>query len=147
MCHNPNTTDAARRTAATLPAESVHFKTMIHKIHSGENLTTDFTVYGFGGTANNFNEIRFPGDRRNCAKCHVNNSYQIPLPDGLLPSQSPRGWITPTMEPIQAACLACHTEKHAAAHANIMTDKTLGESCEVCHSASADFAIDKVHAR
>jgi OmcA/MtrC family decaheme c-type cytochrome len=147
MCHNPNTTDAARRTAQTLPAQSVHFKTMIHKIHTGEENTTDFTVFGFGGTGINFNEVRFPGDRRDCAKCHVNNSYQIPLPDGVLPSQSPRDWIKPTMEPIQAACLACHTTKSAAAHASLNTSPSLGEACDVCHGPSAEFNINKMHAR
>ena len=25
--------------------QSIHFKTMIHKIHTGEDLLTDFTVY------------------------------------------------------------------------------------------------------
>ena len=47
------------------PVESVRFKTMIHKIHTGEELKTDFTIFGFGGTPNNFNEVRFPGDRAN----------------------------------------------------------------------------------
>ncbi len=44
LCHNPNQTDVARRPADQLPAESVHFKTMIHKIHTGEDLKTDFTI-------------------------------------------------------------------------------------------------------
>ncbi len=147
LCHNPNNTDVARRDKPELlPAESIHFKTLIHKIHTGEDLKTDFTVYGFGNVAHNFNDIRFPGDRRNCNKCHVGSSYQIPLPDGVLPSLAPRGYFNP-MQPIQAACLACHTEKPAAAHASLMTSPTLGESCEVCHGPNADFAIDKVHAR
>lgn len=147
MCHNPNTTDAARRTAQTLPAQSVHFKTMIHKIHTGEENTTDFTVFGFGGTGINFNEVRFPGDRRDCAKCHVGNSYNLPLPEGVLPSQSPRDYINPTMQPVQAACLSCHTSKPAAAHASLNTSPTLGEACDVCHGPSADFNINKAHAR
>lgn len=147
ICHHANFTDASQRPRPELmPAESLHFKTMIHKVHTGEELATDFTVYDVG-TAVNFNELRFPGDRRNCDKCHVNDSYQLPLPDGVLPSQSPRGWIKPTTEPIAAACLACHTQKPAAAHASLMTSPTLGESCEVCHGRTADFALDRVHAR
>lgn len=146
ICHNPNENDGARRAASAQPNESVHFKTMIHKIHTGEELETDFTVYGFGGSINNFNEVRFPGDRRDCAACHVNNSEQLPLPDGLLDSQQPRGWFSP-QGPATAACLGCHTAKDAAAHALIMTSPQLGESCEVCHGPSADFSINRVHAR
>ncbi len=50
MCHNANQDDKARRPADKLPVESVHLKTMIHKIHTGEELTNDFTIYGFGNT-------------------------------------------------------------------------------------------------
>jgi OmcA/MtrC family decaheme c-type cytochrome len=146
LCHNANATDAAQRPAAKQPNESIHFKTMIHKIHTGENLTTDFTIYGFGGNPVNFNDVRFPGDRRDCAQCHVNNSEQLPLREGLLPSQAPRDLIT-VKQPIQAACLACHTDRPPAAHAALNTSPQLGESCEVCHGPNADFSIDKVHAR
>ena len=54
---------------------------MIHRIHRGEDLTRDFTIFGFGGTPNNFNEVGFPGDRRACTTCHVDSTYQLPLPD------------------------------------------------------------------
>ncbi|HYM12581.1 MAG TPA: OmcA/MtrC family decaheme c-type cytochrome [Bryobacterales bacterium] len=157
ICHNPNNTDADQRPAAQSPPESIHFKTMIHKIHTGENLTTDLTIYGFGGSVHNFSSafaktsftasgVRFPGDRRDCAQCHANSSEQLPLRDGLLPSLQPRGWYSPQL-PTAAACLACHTEKAPAAHALAQTSQQLGESCEVCHGPDADFAIDKVHAR
>src|SRR5262249_43235302 len=146
LCHNPNQTDVARRPADQLPPESVHLKTMIHKIHTGEDLKTDFTIYGFGGSKNNFNEVRFPGDRRDCAACHVNNSEQLPLPETSLDSQQPRGWFSP-QGPATAACLACHTEKHQAAHALTMTSSQLGEACEACHAPDAAFSINKVHAR
>ena len=31
------------------PGESIEFARMIHRIHSGEELTQDYTIYGFGG--------------------------------------------------------------------------------------------------
>lgn len=145
ICHNANETDVARRPASEQPVESVHFKTMIHKIHTGEDLLTDFTIYGFEGSKNNFNERHFPGDRRDCSTCHVGNSEQLPLRQGLLPSQAPRDEINPK-EPITAACLACHTSRPAASHALLNTSR-LGEACEVCHGPNADFSINKVHAR
>ncbi len=145
ICHNANETDTARRPADKQPPESVHFKTMIHKIHTGEELASEFTVYGFGNTPHNYNEVRFPGDRRNCSACHVNNSEQLPLKEGVLPSQSPRDLIHPK-EPITAACLSCHTSRPAASHALTNTSR-LGEACEACHGPNADFSINRVHAR
>ena len=146
-CHNPNASDKARRPAAQNPVESVDFKRLIHRIHSGENLTQDFTVYGFGGSVNNFNDVRFPADRRDCLKCHVAGAYTVPdaTPKGRLATQTPRDYFSP-QQPISAACLGCHDNLAAAAHAFQMT-APFGESCAACHGNSADFAVDKVHAR
>jgi OmcA/MtrC family decaheme c-type cytochrome len=146
LCHNANQTDQARRPADQLPVESVHLKTMIHKIHTGEELEPlDYTVYGFGNNPINFNEVLFPGDRRNCEKCHVPDTQQMPLPQGVLPSVAPRDYINP-MPPITAACLSCHTSVEAASHALVNTS-TLGESCRVCHGPSSEFSVDRSHAR
>jgi len=147
LCHNPNTTDADMRTAGNQPPQTVDFRTMIHKIHRGENLdpNDDYTIIGFGKSVNNFNQIRFPGDLRNCEKCHVSASEQLPLKDNLLNVVTPRGYMNPTT-PTAAACLACHDDKPAASHA-LGNTTTLGEACSVCHSPDAQFAIDKVHAR
>ncbi|HKW96460.1 MAG TPA: OmcA/MtrC family decaheme c-type cytochrome [Bryobacteraceae bacterium] len=145
LCHNPNTTDADQRSAAQMPAQAVDFRTMIHKIHTGENLKTDYTIYGFHGSVNNFNDIRFPGDRRNCEKCHNSGTEELPLGDSLLSVNNPRGWINPT-PPTTAACLGCHTDKSAASHA-LANTTTLGEGCPVCHDPNGQFSIDKMHAR
>src|SRR5439155_17816578 len=77
VCHNANTDDKARRPADKLPTESIHFKTMVHKIHTGEDLANDFTIYGFGNQPINFNEVTFPGDRRDCEKCHLPDTEQL----------------------------------------------------------------------
>jgi OmcA/MtrC family decaheme c-type cytochrome len=146
LCHNPNATDAATRPHDQTPAQGIHLKTLIHRIHADtDDVVDDLTVFGFNGSPIDYNGVHFPGDRRNCAECHVNNSQELPLPNGLLPTVSPRALI-PVMPPIQAACLACHATKSAAAHAATSTT-VLGESCEVCHGTDAEFAIDKVHAR
>jgi OmcA/MtrC family decaheme c-type cytochrome len=145
LCHNPNQTDGARRTANQMPAETVTFKTMIHRIHTGEDLKTEYTLYGYGGIAKDEREKLYPGDRRNCGKCHVNGSEQLPLPEGLLDVVNPRGKVNP-MGPVAAACMGCHTSTALASHVNAMTTP-LGESCEVCHGKNAEFSVNRAHAR
>jgi OmcA/MtrC family decaheme c-type cytochrome len=145
LCHNPNQTDQARRPASEGPPQSVDFRTMVHKIHTGEDLTSEYTIYGFGASKNDFTEVRFPGDRRDCGKCHVNGSEQLPLRDNLLAVNNPRGLMNPT-GPTAAACLGCHTQVFAASHA-LANTTTLGESCATCHGTNADFSVNRVHAR
>ncbi len=146
LCHNPNATDSSERPASKNPPQAIDFRTMIHKVHTGNQLTTDYTVYGYQGSVNNFNGVTFPGDRRDCEKCHVGGSEELPLAANLLPVVTPRDYITLT-QPETAACLACHTEKSAAAHAVVNTATGLGESCAVCHGQGAQFSVDQVHAR
>jgi len=145
ICHNPNKNDSARRPADKQPPESVDFKYLIHKIHRGEELTRDFTVYGFGNTPHNYNEVRYPGDLRNCQKCHQAGTYQLPLPQGLLPTQAPRDYYSP-LPPESAACLSCHDTAYAAAHAYVNT-APFAEACAACHGKNSEFSVDKVHAR
>jgi OmcA/MtrC family decaheme c-type cytochrome len=151
ICHNPTNSDVANRPAAAGPVESISFQRLIHRIHSGEDLTQDFTVYGFGGSANNFNEVRFPGDRKNCAKCHVGTAYTLPLPTGIDSVTTLRDYFTP-QGPGTAACLGCHDNRDAAAHAYLNTTQfggtgTPAEACATCHGTGKDWAVDKVHAR
>ena len=145
VCHNPTMTDVSMRTGGSTP-ESINLKTMIHKIHTGDNLTNDFTIMGHGNSVNNFNDIGYPGDRRDCAQCHVNGSNNLPMANGLLNQVAPRDYINP-MPPTSGACLSCHTTQDAAAHAAIQTSPTLGESCNTCHGPTASDSVANVHAR
>jgi OmcA/MtrC family decaheme c-type cytochrome len=123
-----------------LPANAIDFPVMVHRIHTGENLEITYKI-----GSSNFNDIRYPADRRRCIACHVNNSQLLPLQAGLLKVQDPNGYISPE-GPITAACTGCHTSIEAASHADINTGR-LGESCTVCHGGTADFSVDKVHAQ
>jgi OmcA/MtrC family decaheme c-type cytochrome len=145
ICHNPKATDSERRPATDQPAQGIDFRTMIHRIHTGSELPMDYSIYGFGNEKINFNHVEFPGDRRNCAECHVNDSQQLPLPEGLLPVVDPLGPINP-MGPATAACLSCHASQDAASHAVANTTE-LGESCSACHGAEREFSVSRVHAR
>jgi OmcA/MtrC family decaheme c-type cytochrome len=146
ICHNPNADDSSRRPADKLPSEGIQFARMIHKIHTGEELTHDFTIYGFGGSVNNFNGVLFPGDRRDCEKCHVNGSQHLPLPLTNLPVQHTDSDFYTPEQPTAAACLGCHDTRETAAHAFVLT-APFGEACASCHGNEDDFSVDKVHAR
>jgi OmcA/MtrC family decaheme c-type cytochrome len=144
-CHNVNQTDGIGRPAAAGPTQSINFKLMIHGIHTGENLTRELAVYGSSGTKYDFSHVRFPGDRRNCAKCHVNGSEQLPLPDYVSRVNNPRAPFTP-VGAITAACTGCHTGDSVYSHA-LANTTALGESCSVCHGRNAEFSVNKAHAR
>jgi len=144
-CHRPDATDVARRPASAGAPEAIHMKYMIHKIHRGAELEQPYVVYGFGGSLNDFSDIEFPGDLRNCAKCHVNDSYTLPLPEGVLATNTPRNLWTPT-EPVAAACIGCHDSNLTATHIDTNTS-FFGEACSTCHGTGKDFAVEKVHAR
>lgn len=145
LCHNPNQTDVARRPQDQLPAESVDFKLMIHRIHSGEELHNEYTVYGFGNVAHNYNEVRYPTDRRNCTVCHNAGTFLIGSTAGRLPTVTPRSPLNPT-PPISAACVGCHDGAETLAHVAV-NSSPFGESCAVCHGEGRDFAVSRVHFR
>ncbi len=165
LCHNGSETDKAFRATTTnaadkaTPPQSVEFAYMIHRIHTGDQLAdmgAGYSVVGFGGSHNDFSEVRYPamspngqaGDRRNCAMCHVNGSEQN-LPQNANPVTNPQSPVNPT-PPITAACTGCHADISALAHAVANTVQLGGktvESCNACHSATADFSIARVHAQ
>ncbi|MEO7144883.1 MAG: OmcA/MtrC family decaheme c-type cytochrome, partial [Bryobacteraceae bacterium] len=162
LCHNPSNTDSGQRPAAMVPADralppqGINFNFLIHRIHSGPNVVADggkpFVVVGFGGSHNDFSDVRFPalspqgnpGDRRNCSLCHVNGSEQN-LPAGLSAVLDPQGPINP-VQPIAGACTGCHTAIATASHALAGTT-VLGESCQTCHEQGAAFSVGQVHAQ
>jgi OmcA/MtrC family decaheme c-type cytochrome len=161
LCHNASETDKARRPSAqdpndkAQPAQAVNFAYMIHRIHTGEKLQEQgagYTVVGFGGSHNDFSEVRYPafspsgspGDTRNCGMCHVNGSEQN-LPTGKNAMTHPQGPWSP-MGAVAAACTGCHANMPAASHA-LANTTTLGESCATCHDADAEFNVTRAHAR
>ena len=151
MCHNPTESDVARRPASAGQPESVSFQRMIHRIHTGEELTQDFTVFGYGNVAINFNEVVFPGDRTACVKCHTSSGYTLPLTTGISNVTTLRDYFT-SQGPATAACLGCHDNRDAAAHAylNTTTFGTTGtpaEACATCHGTGKDWDVAKVHAK
>ena len=140
ICHRSNMTDEGGRPKDKMPAESLDLKNLIHKLHSGDQLANEYTLYD-NGSPESLNSVRFPGDRRNCSKCHEGNSFQLPLQKNLTATVTPRGFFSPT-PPIAAACLACHDDQAAAAHA-FVNIAPFGEDCATCHGEDAQFASDE----
>ncbi|MCG6937503.1 MAG: OmcA/MtrC family decaheme c-type cytochrome [Gammaproteobacteria bacterium] len=89
LCHNSSNTDVNQRpkdgttglpdaTATTdgKTEESIDFKRMIHAIHAAAADAHGFrnkeiVVYGYGGSANPFGHVRFPGVLAKCDTCHL----------------------------------------------------------------------------
>jgi hypothetical protein len=133
-CHMPS--------AVTTRGEpqTYHFKYMIHSIHRGAELENGYVI-----GSDDFSDIEFTGDLRNCDACHVNNSQQLSgLPAGLLPTITPQAWWSP-MDPQAAACLSCHDDDDTAAHAYSNTN-FVGEACTTCHGEGKSASVDMVHA-
>jgi OmcA/MtrC family decaheme c-type cytochrome len=161
LCHNPSNTDASTRPTATVaadraaPPQGINFNLLVHRIHYGINMQAfnrTYIVVGFGGSHNDFSSTLFPAlsptgtatDTENCSLCHVNSSEQN-LPLGLNPVIDPQGPINP-VQAIASACSGCHVDLASASHF-LANTTTLGESCTVCHSAGAAYAVDQVHAQ
>lgn len=133
LCHNPSL--VAGTGAASTP---VDFKFMIHRIHRGKELVNDYRI----GTTS-FKEVGYPGDLRNCSACHVNGSEQLPLDKGMASVANPAGMVNP-LGPITAACTGCHDDVSTLSHA-LTNTSVIGEACNACHAAGAEFAVDRVH--
>jgi OmcA/MtrC family decaheme c-type cytochrome len=133
ICHNPALADGTS-------GQSVNMATQIHSIHRGDNLANPYVL---GKT--NYQEVRFPGDLRNCSTCHLDGTYFVENVKAKAMVASPGGF-TPTTPPISAACQGCHDDLATASHA-LANTTVLGESCAACHSAGEQFSVERVHQR
>lgn len=153
QCHNPNGTDVSARPAdgSANPPEGISFAHMIHRIHTGDQLANHFGVYGHSGTETPYNDVTYPGDRRDCLVCHTSLAViSPPIAVGGLNVQTPRDMYSP-QGPASAACLGCHDGNDFQAHAYINTatfpSGIVAEACGACHGANSDLSPAKVHAQ
>jgi OmcA/MtrC family decaheme c-type cytochrome len=134
LCHNPSLTADAED--PNQPAQGINFNLLIHRIHTGYK---DFANVRYPAMSPQGG----PGDTRNCAMCHVNESQTMPA--GLRDVLDPQGFINP-VKPITSSCIGCHVTAPASSHA-LANTTSVGESCAVCHGPNATFAVDKAHAQ
>lgn len=90
-CHSAQTVDPDT-------GNTVDFKVMIHKIHSGEHLPSvangvPYVIIGHNQSEHDYSEVLYPQERNNCTKCHQGADAEL--------------WRT---RPTAVACLSCHDD-------------------------------------
>ena len=142
MCHNPNQTDVPYRLVTadartSGPETSIDFKRMIHSIHAGGFRETPLVVIGFNSSINDFSDVRFPGELRNCVNCHIDKNgkgtFELPLHASVLGSTVSTGSVyalpagsTRSIDvnpfndlkitPTAATCSGCHDKAEVRSH-------------------------------
>ena len=175
MCHAPDATDWSQRPKANnntnlgatyddIEERSIHFKVLIHRIHTGDrvgsaelDLARPMVVYGFHSSVNFLDDVRFPGDLADCNLCHANGTFRIEsVPAGAGPTVANETATLqhkggpahsagePSTLPVTAACMGCHDTGAAQTHA---ASNTIGgkENCKVCHGTNGFMSVDQVH--
>ncbi|MDR3368968.1 MAG: OmcA/MtrC family decaheme c-type cytochrome [Rhodoferax sp.] len=143
MCHNPGTVDPES-------GNNLNLVTMVHKIHAGKKIAADgggdYTIWGYGNSKNDYAEVGFPQDLRNCTKCHSASNPSTPQGDN---------WKTVVS---QSACLTCHVSQVGSkwetghkvyagtlvAAGAAATDLTNAQ-CAACHKPGSNIASETVH--
>ncbi|HSM94027.1 MAG TPA: hypothetical protein VLT47_14175 [Anaeromyxobacteraceae bacterium] len=142
-----------------LEERSIHFKTMIHRIHVGEREGAaslegirPFVIYAMAYTPASppnpyfFDDVRFPGDLANCELCHETDTWTIEsIPAGAQPTtanERPNIRHTASFNAdgsVKTAAVAAHT---SAAEPKVLP---ITATCLSCHTSGA--AVDHAAAK
>ena len=128
-CHNPGSTDANT-------GNTVDLKVMIHKIHAGATLASDYMIYGFRNSVHDYSTVGFTAELDNCTFCHNGAGADVD------------SWKEfPTRE----ACGSCHDDVDFDTGLNhpggAFADNVL---CVNCHPVATtipgvNFGVETVH--
>lgn len=142
-CHNAGSVDANS-------GGSLNLQTMVHKIHAAKLLRSQLKA-GKGGEyvsvrADDFSEVGFPQDLRNCTVCHTGANPATPQGDN---------WKRVVTK---EACLTCHANRTGSdwdnSHKNYAAAlvgpgaaaKDLSnQQCATCHKPGGNLGPDRVH--
>jgi len=126
LCHSPQTVDPDS-------GNTVDMKVMTHKIHMGKTLPSvvaggpHYIIYGNSMSVNDYSEIGYPQDIRNCETCHKG----APQVNAYL--------LQPTIE----ACGSCHDDVNFATGANHVAGAYANNNeCATCHRPTGDYEYD-----
>jgi OmcA/MtrC family decaheme c-type cytochrome len=173
MCHAPAASDWNNRTkdslknvdlAATadnLEERSIHFKVMMHRMHTGNHVgraELERNVPLTWATGRRFyDDVGFPNKIKNCRLCHAGNSFYVEnVPAGAAPTvanetstlmhlaTAPHVPGELSVPPLKSACNACHDTLLSAAHCNQYTTDGI-ESCAPCHAEGMSLSVSSVH--
>ena len=91
-CHNPHSIDGDT-------GNTVDMKALIHNIHSGRD---GYVIIGHGGSINDFSDVVWTQDIRNCQTCHQESDANTPQASNY------------RLVPNRAACGTCHYDNGIA---------------------------------
>jgi len=171
LCHSPDATDWSRRTKGpdgnvnlgtvysdtkfgtydNLEERSIHFKVMVHRIHTGEGQGTARIEVGAPHVISGvfLDDIRFPNRLADCTLCHEGTTWLLDgQPADAAPTTAneaasithaagvPHGAGDARLLPVTATCVSCHGTVWAYDHAARYTADGL-EQCAQCHTKGA----------
>ncbi|MEQ9618419.1 MAG: OmcA/MtrC family decaheme c-type cytochrome [Deltaproteobacteria bacterium] len=169
LCHNPSADDIEVRPVpegGTAVTAAIDFKEMIHKIHTGEDLTIKpYIIFGFRGSLHDFSNVLYPGNRSDCAACHLPNTNILNpgmgvLGDGVRASffrefekEGDENVVLATFstQPVIDACVSCHDDVGVNAAGNALTGENHlagpqpESACVNCHAAGEPLGAAEVH--
>ena len=149
LCHTlAGAEDAATYVYPTGEASTgvtIDFRTMLHKIHHGKELSAgaNYLVAGFGGTGHSYEAVGFPvlpGGTVQCTVCHGTDNTAW-----LEPAERTHASETLPVRSWRATCGACHDSNAAAAHIDVNTSPSGAESCAICHGQGRELDVRTVH--
>lgn len=129
LCHTPQTTDPSS-------GNTVDFKVLIHKIHSGSSLPSVVAggkfFIGAPPNASDFSTVAFPSPLNKCEVCHDQNSG----------ASLANAYYT---RPSRAACGSCHDNVNFATgqnHSGANLPQFDDNLCNTCHIPQGEFDFD-----
>ncbi len=158
FCHNAVTTNGTgyipTPVAVGTVDQSLQLSVMIHRIHTGrDSADGSWVYYGRGGA---LERVTYPGNRLDCAQCHVTPSnpatsvWGLPLNDAVYPTTKTTvykstGWETTQIPRTTAACGSCHDTMSAKSH--MQQNSVGGEACDSCHASGKVADVRQLHVK
>ena len=164
FCHNTALQNGvALKEGQSVLGFTLDFRSMVHKIHAGENLAQGYKIGN-----SDFSDVRYPRALTECEACHTSKNWTldaIASSAAYKPSQQtlytcdpaagsdstvacPAASIITTPQPLQpvaSVCTSCHDAPATLAHAQTNTTQTGVEACAACHGSGMLFDVANFH--